>query len=207
MDEVRLREIGERFGESVMRLVGQGMARTVSIDSVEDGYANVVVFEGDALLRVPLTLLGMEDAMLRITPTVGSTAVIINLDSNVETPYFLAFESIDKVEFVRSKSSVTFSVDADDDSKDALDVAVGDSTVHVTSDEIVINGGDNKGLVITPKLTERLNKLESEIDAIQNAIMSHSHAVAGSATSGTVYAKVQLTSFKDEDYENDKVKQ
>lgn len=207
MDEVRLREIGERFGEQIMRLVGQGMARTVSVDSVEDDYANVVVFEGDAMLRVPLTLLGMENAMLRITPTVGSTAVILNLDSNIETPYFLAFESIDKVEFVRSKTSVSLSVDADDDSKDTLDVAVGDSTLHVTSDEIVINGGENKGLVITPKLTERLNKLENEIDAIQNAIMSHSHAVAGSATSGTVYTKVQLTSFKDEDYENDKVKQ
>lgn len=78
-----------------------------------------------------------------------------------------------------------------------------------------MNEGSLDGLVIVGKLTERLNRLQQQIEAIQSAIASHSHLVAtsGSATqqvgntTTTTYAKVNVDSFDNSDYENEKIKQ
>lgn len=78
-----------------------------------------------------------------------------------------------------------------------------------------MNEGSLDGLVIVGKLTERLNRLQQQIEAIQSAIASHSHLVAtsGSATqqvgntTTTTYEKVNVDSFDNSDYENEKIKQ
>lgn len=90
------------------------------------------------------------------------------------------------------------------------------STVTMKKDLIEFNGGSLGPLVDIGKLTQRLNKLQSEIDTINTNIMSHTHTVTGSSATGgpvtgntasTTYTKANISTFKDDDYKNDKITQ
>lgn len=122
----------------------------------------------------------------------------------------MGISEIDKWAFKRNETAITFTTDPDE-----VNVTVGNSKVRITPDLIEMNEGSLDGLVIVGKLTERLNRLQQQIEAIQSAIASHSHLVAtsGSATqhvgntTTTIYAKVNVDSFDNSDYENEKIKQ
>lgn len=215
MDEHEALRIGEEFGNRIADLMKGVRLTSVTIESITDTNAMVTVFEDDIPIAVPLKLFGVEDNMFSVTPAVGSTAVIGYVDGSQSTPFFVAFSQVDKVEVKRSNSSFLFHVDPDDDSKDTLDCNIGGSSIHVTSDVIQLNGGGNGGMVIVGKLTDRLNKMQSEIDQIQANIASHTHLVSttGTATAQTgsttqtTYSKVSMTKVKDDDYVNDKITQ
>lgn len=90
------------------------------------------------------------------------------------------------------------------------------STVTMKKDLIEFNGGSLGPLVDIGKLTQRLNKLQKEIDMINTNISSHTHTVTGSSATGgavtastasTVYTKANISTFKDDDYKNDKITQ
>lgn len=94
-------------------------------------------------------------------------------------------------------------------------MTVGNSKVRMTPDLIELNEGSLDGLVIVGKLTERLNKLQQQIDQIQSAIASHTHTVSTAGgptaqtgtTTGTTYSRVSVDKFNNSDYENEKIKQ
>jgi len=190
MDEERLTQIGEEFGKQVAELVGRAVVQAVTVQSVDDKYAYVSVFDGDAPYRVPLQMLNIGTTFLRIVPTVGSTALVFNANGNANTKCFVGFGSVDSV-----------------------DVIVGESTLKVTSEEILLNGGTLGGLVVVGKLTERLNKLQDQINQIQTSITSHAHTVQVDATThmgattGTTYTTIALTRVSNDDYVNEKIKQ
>ncbi len=183
--------------------------KTVTVESVdeENNVANVTIFEGDTPIQVPLSLFNIGTSNVTIVPTVGSVAVIANPNGDDNNPQFLWFESVDKVSFKRGSISATLQVDPDDESKDSISLSLGESSIDVTSDLIQFNGGSLGALVAIRKLTERLNKLKSELDTLQNNIATHTHPAPGGTTSTPTFIKANISSFSDDDYANEKIKQ
>lgn len=200
---------GEEFGSELARMLRRFVLKTVTIESVdeENNVANVTIFEGDAPLQVPLSLFNIGTANVAIVPTVGSVAVIANPNGDDNNPQFLWFESVDKVSFKRGSVSATLQVDPDDESKDSISLSLGESSIDVTSDLIQFNGGSLGALVAISKLTERLNKLKSELDTLQNNIATHTHPAPGGTTATPTFIKAKISSFSDDDYANEKIKQ
>lgn len=200
---------GEEFGSELARMLRRFVLKTVTIESVdeENNVANVTIFEGDAPIQVPLSLFNIGTANVAIVPTVGSVAVIANPNGDDNNPQFLWFESVDKVSFKRGSVSATLQVDPDDESKDSISLSLGESSIDVTFDLIQFNGGSLGALVAISKLTERLNKLKSELDTLQNNIATHTHPAPGGTTATPTFIKAKISSFSDDDYANEKIKQ
>lgn len=205
-------EAGGAFGAFLAQMFYTVRTVLVTVKSVDEanGVAQVYLFEEDKTFPVPLSLYGTEEYGMVHVPTEGSAALIAFIDGDINRPVFVGISEIDKWAFKRNETAITFTTDPDE-----VNVTVGNSKVRITPDLIEMNGGSLDGLVIIGKLTERLNRLQQQIEAIQSAIASHSHLVAtsGSATqqvgntTTTIYAKVNVDSFDNSDYENEKIKQ
>lgn len=200
---------GEEFGSELARMLRRFVLKTVTVESIDEGnnVANVTIFEGDTPIQVPLSLFNIGTSNVTIVPTVGSVAVIANPNGDDNNPQFLCFESVDKVSFKRGSVSATLQVDPDDESKDSISLSLGESSIDVTSDLIQFNGGSLGGMVVLGKLTERLNKLQSELETLQNNILTHTHATPSGPTTGTTYVKATISSFSNDDYVNEKITQ
>lgn len=205
-------EAGGAFGAFLAQMFYTVRTVLVTVKSVDEanGVAQVYLFEEDKTFPVPLSLYGTEEYGMVHVPTEGSAALITFIDGDINRPVFVGISEIDKWAFKRNETAITFTTDPDE-----VNVTVGNSKVRITPDLIEMNEGSLDGLVIVGKLTERLNRLQQQIEAIQSAIASHSHLVAtsGSATqqvgntTTTTYAKVNIDSFDNSDYENEKIKQ
>lgn len=205
-------ETGGAFGAFLAQMFYTVRTVLVTVKSVDEanGVAQVYLFEEDKTFPVPLSLYGTEEYGMVHVPTEGSAALITFIDGDINRPVFVGISEIDKWAFKRNETAITFTTDPDE-----VNVTVGNSKVRITPDLIEMNEGSLDGLVIVGKLTERLNRLQQQIEAIQSAIASHSHLVAtsGSATqqvgntTTTTYAKVNVDSFDNSDYENEKIKQ
>lgn len=205
-------EAGGAFGAFLAQMFYTVRTVLVTVKSVDEanGVAQVYLFEEDKTFPVPLSLYGTEEYGMVHVPTEGSAALITFIDGDINRPIFVGISEIDKWAFKRNETAITFTTDPDE-----VNVTVGNSKVRITPDLIEMNEGSLDGLVIVGKLTERLNRLQQQIEAIQLAIASHSHLVAtsGSATqqvgntTTTIYAKVNVDSFDNSDYENEKIKQ
>lgn len=205
-------EAGGAFGASLAQMFYTVRTVLVTVKSVDEanGVAQVYLFEEDKTFPVPLSLYGTEEYGMVHVPTEGSAALITFIDGDINRPVFVGISEIDKWAFKRNETAITFTTDPDE-----VNVTVGNSKVRITPDLIEMNEGSLDGLVIVGKLTERLNRLQQQIEAIQSAIASHSHLVATSGnatqqvgnTTTTIYAKVNVDSFDNSDYENEKIKQ
>ena len=205
-------EAGGAFGAFLAQMFYTVRTVLVTVKSVDEanGVAQVYLFEEDKTFPVPLSLYGTEEYGMVHVPTEGSAALITFIDGDINRPVFVGISEIDKWAFKRNETAITFTTDPDE-----VNVTVGNSKVRITPDLIEMNEGSLDGLVIVGKLTERLNRLQQQIEAIQSAIASHSHLVvtSGSATqqagntTTTTYAKVNVDSFDNSDYENEKIKQ
>ena len=190
IDEERLTQIGEEFGKQVAELVGRAVVQAVTVQSVDDKYAYVSVFDGDAPYRVPLQMLNIGTTFLRIVPTIGSTALVFNANGNANTKCFVGFGSVDRV-----------------------DVIVGESTIKVTSEEILLNGGTLGGLVKIQELESNLNALKSYCEALKSAVstglsaVGESVAASGSAGATAFDGGMAGKSISFESMENEKIKQ
>lgn len=205
-------EAGGAFGAFLAQMFYTVRTVLVTVKEVDtaNGVAQVYLFEEDKTFPVPLSLYGTGEYGTVHVPTEGSAALITFIDGDINRPVFVGISEIDKWAFKRNETAITFTTDPDE-----VNVTVGNSKVRITPDLIEMNEGSLDGLVIVGKLTERLNRLQQQIEAIQSAIASHSHLVAtsGSATqqvgntTTTTYAKVNVDSFDNSDYENEKIKQ
>ena len=205
-------EAGGAFGAFLAQMFYTVRTVLVTVKEVDEAneVAQVYLFEEDKTFPVPLSLYGTEEYGMVHVPTEGSAALITFIDGDINRPVFVGISEIDKWAFKRNETAITFTTDPDE-----VNVTVGNSKVRITPDLIEMNEGSLDGLVIVGKLTERLNRLQQQIEAIQSAIASHSHLVATSGnatqqvgnTTTTTYAKVNVDSFDNSDYENEKIKQ
>lgn len=211
IDEKTLKKIGEQFGEQIARLISANAAHTVTINDVSDDFASVSVFDGDTPSQVPLRLLNVGSAVLKVMPTVGSTAVVTNINGTSETMMFLAYLSIDKIEFVRGTCKVSLSVDEENSDNDAINVEVGKTSMLLTDDTITFNGGNNDGIPLSRNVAAQLNRVESDINTLKSLLSGWVTVPSDGGASlktllGTWYANsLQQTSIRD--IENDKIKQ
>ena len=206
-------EAGGEFGTFLAQMFSTVRTVLVTVKEVDtaSGVAQVYLFEEDKTFPVPLSLYGTEEYGTVCVPTEGSAALITYIDGDLNRPVFVGVSEVDKWEFKRGQTVVTFTTDPDDSSKDEVGVIVGNSKVRITPDLIEMNEGTLNGLVIVGKLTERLNKLQRQINQIQTAISSHTHTVTTTAgagnTTSTTYSQVTVDQFSNSDYENEKIKQ
>lgn len=220
-----LTQIGEKFGDAVAQLVRtvRAYAVTVSRIDTEQNVAYVTFYSDEAEFPISMSLLGY--GMVTAVPNVGSLAVISFMNGDDTTPFFVAYEAVDSLIFKRGKTEIRWNItppERDDEGNeieaetdDEISIVVDTSSIRIVKDLIEINGGSLGDLVVIGKLTERLNKLQSEIDDIQSNIASHTHTVSttGSAaaqtgqTTGTTYTRKQLTQVENTDYNNEKITQ
>lgn len=183
IDESQLKRIGEQFGEFLAERFNQSLSHTVTVMKVDDDYAEVEEFDGDAPIRVPLMCLNAGSAVLKVKPKQYSTAIILYTEGDVNRPIFVGFTEVEEIT-----------------------VVVGESSVQITNDVIKFNGGDT-GMVFADKLTERLNKLQGEIEQIQTAIMAHTHPTPSGVSGTPTYTKATVSRFDASEYANDKITQ
>lgn len=182
IDERKLERIGNQFADALVNLIGKNAIRSVKVEKVDDDI--ITATRGGVTFRVRPALFGQTDKFLAVYPKVGSTAAIAYINGDSSTPYIVACTEIDRVA-----------------------IKVGESTIGIEGDTITFNGGENGGMVLVNELTDKLNQLRQQIDSIQTAIATHSHETPAGATIGTVYTRVNVSSFNASDYENDKIKQ
>lgn len=96
------------------------------------------------------------------------------------------------------------------DQIDEIWVKISDTTVKINKDEIVINGGDNKGLVKVEKLVERLNNVEDDVNNLKTVFSSwvpvpQDGGAALKTAAGTWFG-TQLQKTETSQVENEKVK-
>lgn len=183
MDNTRLKQIGEEFGQAVAELVNRGLVRIGTVESTDESFANIVLTDGDKPIRVPLQLLKLEKALLRIKPKKDSTVAVLFVEGAKNMPMLIGLTEVEEYK-----------------------LQVGESSIRVEDKLIEFNGGD-VGMVLADKLTDRLNKLQSEITQIQTAIMAHTHPTPSGASGTPTYTKVTVSRFDVSEYANDKITQ
>lgn len=72
------------------------------------------------------------------------------------------------------------------------------------ADEVIFNDGNNGGIVLSKKLSDRLNELESALTEIQAVFNAHVHANNGAAT--LTQLTYQVPQSQKGDFENAKIK-
>lgn len=153
--------------ESIRKIVGGKVfpAFTAKVDGV-DGETCSVSIDGVTLTDVRLrAVVNSEDSKILVTPKVGSYVLLTDLSGGKFTD--LAVINYSEVD----KIEIT------------------------ATDKIVINGGDNKGLVKIDKLTEKLNDLVEKFNA-------HTHTVPNGTSSPT---STPASAFNKSDYEDTKI--
>lgn len=136
--------MGERFGETLGRLLSPTRIRTVTITSIdtEKNVAMVTIYEEDEPMPVPLTFMNIPEGMFRVTPTVGSLALVGASNSDENAPYFVCYSQVDKVEFFRSNTTITLVVDPEDETKDSLTATIGAVEVNMTGEQVRVGIDD-----------------------------------------------------------------
>lgn len=96
------------------------------------------------------------------------------------------------------------------DTLEALELKIGDKTLHFTSEGIVFNGGDLGGLIKVEELTTKLNTIERDINSLKQAISTWtpipSDGGAALKAAITSWAGKQLQQSRRGDYEDPNVK-
>lgn len=175
-----------------------------NVDSVDEEAKTINVRIGDAGLVIPdisLTSITGGDSNVILYPAVDSAVIIGVPYKQYENSFVVTYTIVDKVEINISDYSCKI------DNESIYLSSAGGASAELKDDTVTLNGGEIGGMVIPSKLTDRMNKLESQIDQIQTNILAHTHATPVGPTTGITYTKVSLTSFKDDDYENTKVMQ
>lgn len=153
--------------ESIRKIVGGRAfpAFTAKVEGV-DGETCSVSIDGVKLTDVRLrAVVNGEDSKILVTPKVGSYVLLTDLSGGKFTD--LAVISYSEVD-----------------------------KIEITADDkIVINGGDNNGLVKIDKLTEKLNELVEKFN-------THTHPVPNGTSSLT---STQASVFNKSDYEDTKI--
>lgn len=120
-----------------------------------------------------------------IIPKVNSWVLIAYIQGNEADAFVSAFSEIEKI-------------------------IIQTSGIEITADSIVINNGDNNGLVKVAELTQKLNTLENDLNTIKQVFSSWvpvaNDGGAALKSASASWSGSQLQQTKQADIENDKIK-
>lgn len=151
---------GERFGETLMSEFERLRTKTMVVKSVDENNAYCIIYEDDEPLPVPLSFLKMDGAYFKVTPTLESMVGVTFLNGDDNTPVFISFTSVDRVEFVRSKTSISLTIDPNDETKDDVTLTMDTTTVNVTGTSLTSKVG-NSSVEMTTDMIKALNGASS----------------------------------------------
>lgn len=202
----QVEDAGATFGRQLARQFSRLRTTSVTVASVdkEAGVANVYIYEDTNTFPVPLSFLPLDSGQITVVPVVGSQAAIAFLDSNLNTPIFVGVSAIAYIEIVSGDVSATL-----DAENDVINLTTSGASINVSGSTITFNGGNLGGLVEVGRLTKALNDLCLKINQIQSNILTHSHTVNTNTatTTSTLYTRVNVPGFSNDDYENKNVLQ
>lgn len=94
---------------------------------------------------------------------------------------------------------------------ETIDLKIKETTIIINKDGVVINGGDNKGLVIAENVAKKIETIEKDINSLKQAMTTWVPAPmdGGAALKGAVAswsAQMIQPTTKKEDIMNDKIK-
>lgn len=196
--------------EAIRQMAAAGAefyCKVCTVDSVDEDARTMdcsPLDDGAPLLGVNLQANQESEHGVVVFPSVGSYVVVAFLNNSAAL--IVASEKIDKIR-LKIGDTVAEVVDGQ------VDISTNDTTVKMSSEGFVINGGNLGGVIKIQQLTDKINAL---IDAFNNhthEIPSGSVTVTGSATAQANTAPVSVppimiphTKVQVSDYENEKVK-
>lgn len=220
-----IERVGEEFGQYLTGQFFPLRTYVVEVDSIDtdSNLAYVKLFDDGEALPVPMTIQGLDSRLLNVQPRVGSNVVMAFLNGDENSPFFVKYTEVDKIEVRHGSTTIDVALDPDDSTNDEIEVRLGESSVKMTESLIEFNDGALDGLVSIHALTDKLNQLVSEFNAFVSTFNGHTHlvppgtfligATAGVPNTGTestnspVQSGSDATDFDSSDYINEKITQ
>lgn len=177
----------KKIGDGIRELAGVGgyeiyTGEVVAVDT-DKAIIDVQINENVIIYDVRLKVVINDNSGLFIIPKLHSFVAIAQMDGGQDYQLLQASE-LDKVW-----------------------LKIGDTTCEASAAGIIINGGNNYGLVKVDSLVQRLNNIEQILTEIKTGYETHTHPAPGGTTSPPVtpytYSVTQSTR---NDLENPKIK-
>lgn len=196
--------------DAIRQLACQGLemyAKVCTVDKVDETARTIdctPVDEGAPLLGVNLQANQESEVGLVAIPAVGSYVVIAFLSPAVAV--VVLADKIDKHLLTIGETNVEIT-------DGMIDIKIEETTIQITADGTVINGGKLGGMIKIKELTDKINALIDKFNSHTHEIASGGVAVTGSATAQANAAPVMVPAItakaekvKVSDYEDEKVK-
>nr|DAT95361.1 MAG TPA: hypothetical protein [Caudoviricetes sp.] len=198
--------------QDAIRQLAQGGRQTVSlvctVDAVDKDARTVdctPLDEGAPLLGVNLQANQGSRFGIVAFPRVGSY-VVVGFVADGSAGVVLLTDDVESIEAVISESTARIVAD-----EEGVHVRMGDDTsVEMTDEGVILNGGSFGGMVEAEQLTRRINTIEQDINALKNVfstwVTAPNDGGAALKLAAAAWAGSLLTLTRRSDYENEKVK-
>lgn len=181
--ETAMQEIGNSLSIAIseMRPISLMYGEVISVDMNANTF-DISTLEDSEIRDIPLTGVQGAETSVLVTPSIGSLVVVGFVQNDPSLTFPILFTQLDKA-----------------------DITIKNSTVSITGDKIVLNGGDSP-LIYIEQLTSKLNDLVSTVNDIISTFNKHSHIVP-QGTSGMPSQKITGTAnnFDETDYQDEKI--
>lgn len=191
----------------ILARTDSAFSQICTVDAVDEDARTVdctPIDESAPLLGVNLQGNQEGDEGVVLFPAIGSYVIVSFIAPCVAV--VVATDTVDKIVAKIGKTTAQF-IDGQ------VDIAVQDTTVKITSEGVVINGGVNGGMVKIQNLTKKLNEFITAFNSHTHELPTGAVAVTGSATAQANTAPVvvpPITSHHNtvtaSDYEDEKVR-
>lgn len=198
--------------ESIQRISGSQLTDKVSffaaiVDSVDEDSrtctATTLNSQGEVTME-NIKLMGSVDDGFLLIPALDSTIIIGY--STMNEPFVAQFSAIDKVVIIVGTNNVSIEI-----TNDEILIENKDSKLALSDSLIKFNEGNLGGLVKVEQILEKINNLESKVNAIITAFNSHVHTGvttgAGSSAVSPTQVSGALTPTTKSEIENTKIVQ
>lgn len=182
-------QIAQQFGSILGgKSVGQIILFTAQVVSIQ-GDTCTVNFDGLPITSIRLTPTTTErEETILLTPAVDSYVLVGSLSGDLNNLCVLAADTLASVE-----------------------LTIGDISVFIDKEGVVLNGGELGGLVKLDDVTKKINALENQLNQLKNIlkawIPSPNDGGAALKSAISTWASQPITLTKPADLENKKVKQ
>lgn len=152
------------------------------------------------------------------TPNIGDEVFVVFRMGNIQSPFWLPFSHHHISELIPEelRDVDCFGLITYGDNRIWINDKTGElhistkGIIHIDSEtNIIINQGKNAGMVKINELTDKLNKLVSEIETLRSTFNTHTHSgvQSGPGTTGIPISpdNQAITQFNKDDYENTKI--
>jgi hypothetical protein len=146
-----------------------------------------------------------------VTPVDGSAKIEgVRLNANTSGDKGMIIKPKSNTQVVVAMISQVDAIIIDRDEVESIDITVGATTVSIKDGEILLNGGDNGGLIIISDLVSKINAIEDDINSLKQVFSTwvsvpQDGGAALKVAAATWFAQ-QIVNTTAADIKNDKIK-